>query len=77
MQFGSLVYLSRVTGEPEIDQSGLAARLGIVRANVSEIVKELEAKGLLEPRVNGADRRARLLRLTVGGKGFVLGSIRY
>jgi hypothetical protein len=31
LQYGGLVYLSRVGGEPEIDQNGLAARLSIDR----------------------------------------------
>jgi hypothetical protein len=44
-QFAILVYLSRETGEPDIDQINL-----------------------LERRVNGADRRARLLRLTPRGE---------
>jgi DNA-binding MarR family transcriptional regulator len=68
LQFGALVYLSRETGEPDIDQNGLAARLGIDRASTSALVDELEAKGLLERRVNSADRRARLLRLTPRGE---------
>jgi DNA-binding MarR family transcriptional regulator len=68
LQFGALVYLSRETGEPDIDQSGLAARLGIDRASTSALVDELEAMGLVERRVNSADRRARLLRLTSRGE---------
>ena len=68
LQFGTLVYLSRVTGEPDIDQNGLAARLGIVPANTSQIVEELEKRDLLSRRINGADKRARLLRLTERGE---------
>jgi DNA-binding MarR family transcriptional regulator len=68
LQFGALVYLSREIGEPDIDQSGLAARLAIDRASTSALVDELEAMGLLERRVNSADRRARLLRLTSRGE---------
>ena len=68
LQFGALVYLSRETGEPDIDQSGLAARLGIDRASTTALVDELEAIGLLERRVNSSDRRARLLRLTSRGE---------
>src|SRR5438552_3266871 len=54
LQFGALVYLSRKTGAPDIDQSGLATRLGIDRASTSALVDELEAMGLLERRVNSA-----------------------
>ena len=65
LQYAVLAYL---IGEPDIDQSGLAARLGIDRNTTSVLVDELEAKGLLTRRVNGADRRARLLRLTARGQ---------
>jgi DNA-binding MarR family transcriptional regulator len=65
LQYAVLAYL---IGEPDIDQSGLAARLGIDRNTTSVLVDELEAKGLLTRRVNGADRRARLLRLTPRGQ---------
>jgi DNA-binding MarR family transcriptional regulator len=67
-EFAVLVYLSRVTGEPGIDQNGLAARLGVERARVSQLVDELEKRGLVDRRVNGADRRARQLRLTPRGE---------
>ncbi len=65
LQYGVLAY---VIGEPDIDQSGLAARLAIDQNNASLLVDQLEAKGLIERRVNGADRRVRLLRLTSRGK---------
>jgi DNA-binding MarR family transcriptional regulator len=68
LQLGVLAYLNKETGEPDIDQNGLAARLGIDRASTSAIVDELEAMGLVERRVNDADRRARLLRLTPPGE---------
>ena len=68
LQFGAIVYLSRATGQPDIDQSGLAARLGIDHASMSQIVDELVAMGLVGRRVNVADRRARLLRLTPQGE---------
>jgi DNA-binding MarR family transcriptional regulator len=63
-----LVALSKETGEPGIDQNGLAARLGLERARVSQLVDELEGLGLIDRRVNGADRRARLLCLTPQGE---------
>jgi DNA-binding MarR family transcriptional regulator len=67
-QMAVLVGLSKAIGEPGIDQNGLAARLGYDRARVSQLVDELEALGLIDRRVNGADRRARLLRLTPRGE---------
>src|SRR5262245_9801880 len=59
--------LGYVNGEPGIDQAGLAARMGVDRNNASLLADELQRKRLLERRVNDADRRARLLRLTPRG----------
>jgi DNA-binding MarR family transcriptional regulator len=71
-EFAVLVYLNRTHGEPDIDQIGLAARIGIDRNHVSLLVTQLEKKGFLERRINGSDRRARLLRLTAKGEKFYL-----
>jgi len=68
LQYGAMSYLSRHTGDPGIDQNGLAARLGVDRNNASLLVDQLEAKGLAERRVSGSDRRARLLFLTPRGE---------
>lgn len=67
-QFAILAHLSPKTGEPGIDQNGIAARMGVDRARVSQLAEELEAMGLIDRRVNGADRRARVLRLTPRGE---------
>ena len=64
LQYAVLAFLG---DEPDIDQNGLAARLGVDRTNAGLLVDQLEAKGLVTRRVNGADRRARLLRLTPRG----------
>jgi DNA-binding MarR family transcriptional regulator len=69
MQFAVLAYLNKRDGQPGIDQNALAARLGVERSHVSLLVEELSNKGLVERRVNGADRRARILRLTPKGEG--------
>lgn len=68
LEFAVMAYVNRLVGEPDIDQTSLAARLGIDRNNTSLLVARLEAKGLLERRVNGDDRRARQLRLTAAGE---------
>jgi DNA-binding MarR family transcriptional regulator len=68
LEWGIIRYLNRVNGEPNIDQAGLAARIGIDRNTTSQLVERLERKGLLERRVNGDDRRARMLRLTARGE---------
>jgi DNA-binding MarR family transcriptional regulator len=68
LEYAVMAYLNKDHGEPDIDQNGLAARLGVDRNTASQLVERLEAKGLLERRVSPADRRARLLRLTVRGE---------
>jgi len=68
LQYAALPYLSKKAGDPGIDQNGLAARLGIDRNNTSLLIDRLEAKGLVERRVNVSDRRARLLYLTHKGE---------
>ena len=68
IQTGVLAYLNKVDGEPGIDQNGLAARLGVDRVSVGRLVNELEAMGLVGRRIDGDDRRARLLRLTPLGE---------
>jgi DNA-binding MarR family transcriptional regulator len=60
--------LNRQNGEPGIHQNSLAARLGVERSHASLLVEELVSKGLIEQRVNGADRRARVLSLTPKGE---------
>jgi len=69
LQFAVLACLNKKNGEPGIDQNGLAARLGVERSHVSLLVEELGKRGLVERRVNGTDRRARILRLTPKGDG--------
>lgn len=64
-QFSVLAHLGR---EPGLDQNGIAARMGVERARVSQLADELETMGLIERSVNGADRRARILRLTTRGE---------
>lgn len=72
VEYGAMGCLNRQDGEPGIDQIGLAARLGVDRNTASVLVEGLSAKGLLERRVNDADRRARLLHLTSKGERLFL-----
>jgi DNA-binding MarR family transcriptional regulator len=65
LEYGSLVCLEI---EPGIDQRRLAEAMGIDPSNASLIADRLHAKGLIERRINGADRRARELYLTPKGK---------
>lgn len=64
LQYAALSYLF---DEPDIDQNGLAARLGVDRTSAGQLIDQMEGKGLVERRINGADRRARLLRLSTRG----------
>jgi len=59
--------LAAVADMPGLDQRGLAARLGIDAASTSQMVERLERAGLVERRINPADRRARELRATSRG----------
>jgi DNA-binding MarR family transcriptional regulator len=68
LEFAVMAYVNSSDGEPDLDQSGLATRLGVDRNSTSLLVASLESKGLLERRVSETDRRARLVRLTPGGE---------
>jgi DNA-binding MarR family transcriptional regulator len=68
LEFAVMAYASRDGGEPDLDQSRLAERLGVDRNNAGLLLERLEAKGLLERRINGRDRRARMVRLTPRGE---------
>ena len=68
LDMGVLAYLNRQNGQPDIDQNGLADRLGIDRYSASLLIDRLEEQGIVERRVNYADRRARQLRLTRRGE---------
>ncbi len=65
LEYGSLICLDI---EPGIDQRRLAEAMGIDPSNASLIVDRLHSMGLIERRINGADRRARQLYLTPKGK---------
>jgi DNA-binding MarR family transcriptional regulator len=60
--------LSCVDGMPGIDQRRLADALGIVPVNAGQIVDQLQTMGIIERRMNGADRRARQLYPTAHGR---------
>jgi DNA-binding MarR family transcriptional regulator len=64
LQYAALSYLF---DEPDIDQNALASRLGIDRTSTGQLIDQMETKRLVDRRVNGADRRARLLRLSARG----------
>jgi DNA-binding MarR family transcriptional regulator len=68
LQFAALLYISKQPGRGGLEQNRLAAGLAVDRNSASLLVEQLVTKGLIERRVNGADRRARLLTLTAKGE---------
>jgi len=64
LQYASMMVIDDMPG---IDQRGLADALGIAPFNAGQLATELTAMGLVDRRTNGADRRARVLRLTSRG----------
>jgi DNA-binding MarR family transcriptional regulator len=65
LEYGSLIAIEL---EPGIDQRRLADAMGIDPSNTCLIVERLHSMGLIERRINEADRRARELYLTAKGK---------
>jgi DNA-binding MarR family transcriptional regulator len=68
LEFAVMAYVNATDGEPDIDQGGLAERVGVDRNTTSLLVAGLDAKGLVKQRVSATDRRARLIRLTPRGE---------
>jgi DNA-binding MarR family transcriptional regulator len=65
LEFGVLIHLHH---HPDIDQNTLVERMALDRTTISAMVYRLEQMGLIQRSVNGADRRARVLRLSAEGK---------
>lgn len=62
----------RLVGDnPGVRQGQLGEALGIKRANMVNLIHELEGRGLVERRAVAGDRRSRALHLTCEGKAFV------
>jgi len=68
VQFG---LLSILISRPGIDQATLGAELGLDPANVAEILRRLEDRGLLTRVVDPMNRRRKLCLATANGKKFV------
>jgi DNA-binding MarR family transcriptional regulator len=65
LEFGVMV---RIHDTPGLDQNSLAEWMALDRTTISALLFRLEQQGLIERAVNGADRRARVLRLTRTGR---------
>ncbi|MEI4473657.1 MarR family winged helix-turn-helix transcriptional regulator [Frigidibacter sp. MR17.24] len=64
-----LVHLARLGGG--LTQAELAARIGVDASGLVRVLDALAARGLVERRVDPADRRARRLDLTAAGQAAV------
>mgnify|MGYP001767220452 CR=1 FL=1 len=65
VQYAALV---EIRADPGLDQATLAGRIAFDRATTTGVVDRLEKKGHLVREVSGADRRARVLRITAAGR---------
>jgi DNA-binding MarR family transcriptional regulator len=63
--------LSMIYQRGEIDQSELAAQVGMDRTNISDVVRRLLERGYVTVRVNPAHGRKRLIGLTAEGIAFL------
>lgn len=61
-----LIHLDQ--GGDGITQSELASRLGLDTSTLVRLIDLLEARGLIERRIDPGDRRARLIDLTLSGR---------
>jgi DNA-binding MarR family transcriptional regulator len=66
----SLWWLEDNTDQPPT-QAGLAEQAGTDPMMTSQVIRRLEARGVLKRAVDRADGRARRLRLTAGGRALV------
>jgi DNA-binding MarR family transcriptional regulator len=67
MSLSEWAVLTMIDNHPDIDQSGLAEIVSIDRVNTGRLVDELELRGLVERRLDEADRRVWRLRCTRRG----------
>jgi DNA-binding MarR family transcriptional regulator len=65
LEFAVLIHLHDA---PQIDQNTLAERMALDRTSTGPLVYRLEQQRLIERKVNGTDRRARVLRLAPRGQ---------
>ena len=63
----ALYFIAR---QPDLTISDLLKMLAITKQSLGRVLNELGERGLVETRAGEADRRQKLLRLTVEGKAF-------
>ena len=69
-QFQMLTVLNRLRGE-QITQRRLGRELYVSFPNITVMLKRLEQSGLIERKVNKADRRERLVKITRQGRALL------
>lgn len=69
VQYGLLTTLG---ARPDTDQNTLAQEIGLDRANVADVLKRLQRRGLVSRRRSSSDRRMVLARLTQKGEKLTL-----
>jgi DNA-binding MarR family transcriptional regulator len=67
MSLSEWALLTMIDNHPDVDQSRLAEIVSIDRVNTGRLVDELESRGLVERRLDEADRRVWRLRCTRRG----------
>lgn len=68
VQFGVLTVLN---SEETLDQVTIASLIGIDRNTAADVIRRLEARGLIERPDSITDKRAKLAKLTKQGREFV------
>lgn len=63
--------LSMLEEHGEMDQLTLALRVGLERTSVAEVIPRLEERGFLERRINGDDKRMKLVKISRKGKNLL------
>ena len=65
---GEYQALACIDDFPGMDQRRIAELIGTDRTSVSQMIERLVARGLIDQRINGEDRRARQIHITPHGK---------
>ena len=68
VQFGVLTVLNN---EETLDQVTIANSIGVDRNTAADVIRRLEARGLIERPVSIADKRTKLAKITDEGRDFV------
>ncbi|OED39412.1 hypothetical protein AB833_15460 [Chromatiales bacterium (ex Bugula neritina AB1)] len=68
VQFGVLTVLNT---QESLDQVTIASSIGVDRNTTADVIRRLEARGLIERPASVTDKRAKLARITEAGRQFV------